>query len=153
MVSSVTLKSLAARLDAIDAHAGDRDDQVLVLVELHAKRPSADMGEDFAMLEVRAGEADDVAVAGAAVESVLPIEDDVLGTLHLVEADRFGVDQAIVLGEGRAAARASATAQSTSGTSGWVDVDLLDRLAAVLRPFDVDADGGEQDEPMIAEVM
>ena len=74
------------------------------LVELHAERPAADMGEDFAMLEVRAGEADDVAVAGAAVEPVLPVENDVLGPLHLIEADRFRIDQAVVLGEGRAAA-------------------------------------------------
>ena len=101
------LEHLAVRLDAIDAHAGDRDDQVLVLVELHAERPSADMGEDVAMLEVRAGEANDVAVAGAAVEPVVPIEDDVLGTLDLIEADGFSVDQAVVLGEGRVAAALS----------------------------------------------
>ena len=117
LVSSVTLKTVAVRLDAVDAHAGDGDDQVLVLVELHAERPSADMGEDLALLEVRAGEADDVAVAGAAVEPVVPIEDDVLGTLDLVEADGFGVDQAVVLGEGRVAAALAATARSTSGTA------------------------------------
>ena len=92
------------------------DDQVLVLVELHAERPAADMGEDFAMLEVRAGEADDVAVAGAAVEPVLPVQDHVLGAFDLVQADRFGIDQAIVLGEGRCRCRASATAPATSGT-------------------------------------
>jgi hypothetical protein len=30
--------------DAVDAHAGDRDDQILVAIELHAERPAADMG-------------------------------------------------------------------------------------------------------------
>ncbi len=104
LVSSVTLKTVAVRLDAVDAHAGNGDDQVLVLVELHAERPAADMGEDLALLEVRAGETDDVAVAGAAVEPVLPIENDVLGTLDLVEADSFSVDQPVVLREGRVAA-------------------------------------------------
>ena len=82
LVSSVTLKTSPLGLDAVDAHAGDGDDQVLVVVELHAERAAADMGEDLAVLEVRAGEADDVAVAGAAVEAVLPIEDDVLRALR-----------------------------------------------------------------------
>ena len=61
------------------------------------------MGEDLSMFEVRAGEADDVAVARGAVKAVLPIEDDVLGAFDLVEPNRFGIDQPIVLREGRAA--------------------------------------------------
>ncbi len=46
------LEDFAAGLDAIDAHAGDADDEVLVLVELHAERPAADMGEHLALLKV-----------------------------------------------------------------------------------------------------
>ena len=76
---------------------GDRDDQVFVPVELHAERPAADMREDLALFEVRAREADDVAVAGRAVNAVLAIEDDVLRPLDLVEADRLCIDQAVVL--------------------------------------------------------
>ena len=134
------LEERAVRLDAVDAHAGNRDDQVLVPVELHAERPSADMGEDIALLEVRAGETNDVAVAGAAVEPVVPIEDDVLGTLHLVEADGLGVDQAVVLGKRRVAA-ALQRRRVDERHSRRIDVNLLNCLAAVLGPFDVDADG------------
>ncbi len=75
------------------------------------------MGEDFAMLEVRPGEADDIAIAGAAVEPVVPIENDVLGTLDLIEADRFGVDQPVVLGKGRVAAALAAMAIDASGNA------------------------------------
>ena len=98
------LEDLSARLDAVDAHAGDTDDQILVLVELHPERAAADMGEDFALFEVRAGETDDVAVAGAAVEPVLPVEDDVLRAFDLIESDGLGVDQPVILGIGRFAA-------------------------------------------------
>ena len=67
------------------------------------------------------------------------------GPFDLVEADRFGVDQAVVLGEGRTAA-ALERRRRDQRHQRRIDVDLLDRLAAVLRPFDVDADGGEQDQ-------
>jgi len=71
-------------------------------VELHAERPAADMGEHLADLEVRPREANDIAVAGRAVEPALPIENDVLGSFDLIEADRLRMDQPVVLGVGRA---------------------------------------------------
>src|SRR5271154_4295904 len=64
------LEDLAVGPDSIDAHAGDAYDEVLLPVELHAERSTADMCEHFALLEVGAGKADDVAVASAAVDPI-----------------------------------------------------------------------------------
>ena len=116
LVSSVTLKTCAVRRDAVDAHAGDRDDQVLVPVELHAERPPADMGEHLAGLEIRARETNDVAVAGRAIEPVLAIEDDILGSLDLIKADRLRVDQPVVLGVGRIGSRGCTDGAGASAT-------------------------------------
>ena len=109
------LEYLAVRLDAVDAHAADANDQIFVLVELHAIRPAADMGKHFAVFEDSAGKTDDVAVAGTAVNPVLPVEDHVFGTLNLVQADRFRAEQSVVLRERRAAVGRSEGA-ATSGT-------------------------------------
>ena len=61
------------------------------------------MGEDFALFEPLARKADDVAVAGRAVQAILPIENDVLGTFDLIESDRLRADEPIVLRVGRSA--------------------------------------------------
>ncbi len=101
LVSIGDLEDPTVGRDAVDAHAGDCDDQVLVAIELHAERPAADMGEHLAGFEIRPGEADHVAVAGRAVEPALAVEDDILGALDPVDADRLCVDQAVVLRVGR----------------------------------------------------
>src|SRR5579883_1297204 len=103
------------------------------------------MGEDLAMLEIGAGEADDVAIARTAIEPVLAVEDHVLRPLHLIEADRLDAEEPVVLRERRAAAALDRRWRRQLDEAG-IDIDLLDRLAAVLRPFDVDADRGQEDQ-------
>ena len=71
----------------IEAHAADADEEIAVAVERHAERMAADMGEDLVALVVGPEEAHDVAVAGAAIEIVVAIEDDVLRALDLAEPD------------------------------------------------------------------
>ena len=145
-VSSVTLNTSPLGPHAVDAHSADADDQVFVLVELHAERTAADMGEHLALLETLAGEADDVAVARRAVETILAIEDDVFGTFDLIEADRLCTDQPVVLRKWRTGCPRLIDGAGDKRQHGRIDVDLLDDLAAVLGPFDVDADGDEKND-------
>src|SRR6516164_243416 len=130
------LEHLAVRLDAVHAHAGNGDDQVLVSIELHSERPAADMRKDLAGFEVGTREADDVAVTGRTVEAVLAIQNTILRSLNLIEADRLGVNEARVLSVGRGRVRLDRRRRRKCDKR-RIDVDFLDRLAAVLRPLDV----------------
>ena len=103
------------------------------------------MREDLAMLEVRTGEANDVAVAGAAVDPVLPVDNHILGALDLVEPDRLGMNQPVVLREGRMAVARDARCGRQWHARG-IDIGLLNHLAAVFRPFDIDADGDQEND-------
>src|SRR6202020_2178811 len=81
----------------------------------------------------------------AAVKPVLPIEDDVLRAFDLIESNRLGIDQPVILSEGRAAA-APKRWRGCEPQLRRIDVDLLHRLAAVLGPFDIDTDRDQQDD-------
>ena len=105
LVSSVSLLDLAVGRDAVEAHAADADIEIALAVEGHAERSAADMGEDLHALVVGREEADDVAVAGAAVEVVVAVEDDVLRPFDPAEADQLDVAQLVVQRVGGAAAR------------------------------------------------
>ena len=87
MVSSESLLTVAVRRDLIKPHAADADDQVAVAVEGQAERMAADMGEDLVPRVVRREEADDVAMARAAIEVVVAVEDDVLRPFDLPKPD------------------------------------------------------------------
>ena len=60
------------------------------------------MGEDSAAPVIGREKANDLAMAGAAIEVILLIEDDILGTFELAEPDRLGRGQAVVEREGLA---------------------------------------------------
>ena len=91
LVSSVSLVTSLSRADLVEAHADDADDQIAVAVERQAERAAADMGEDLPLLVVGPEEADDVAVAVAAIEIVVAVEDDVLRALDLAEPDELDI--------------------------------------------------------------
>ena len=101
LVSAVIFCDVALLVDAIEAHAGDAHDEAAVPVEGHAERPSADMGVDFPPDMIGREEADDLALPHAAIEVVVVIEDDVLGTVDLAEANDLDVAQAVVHRVGR----------------------------------------------------
>ena len=82
--------------DRIEAHAADADEQIALAVEGHAERMAADMGKDLMARVVGAEEADDVAVAGAAIEVVVAVENDVLGPFDLAKADDLDGPQLVV---------------------------------------------------------
>ena len=67
--------------------APTQDEQVAVAVEGKPQREAADMGEDLRDLVVGREEADDLAVARAAIEMIVAVEDDVLGPFQFAEAD------------------------------------------------------------------
>ena len=139
------LEDGAIRLDAVNPHARDTDKQVLLAVESKAERPAADAGEFFAYRIVGRPEANDRAVAVDGVEVVLAVENDVLRSLDLVERDGFGVAQTVVFGEHRAAV-ARDRRRRLEVDPARHDVDLLQHLALVLDPFDVEADGDEKND-------
>ena len=57
------LEDFAVGLYAVDAHAADTDEQVLLACRIACRGPAADMGEFFAVLEHAPGKANDLAVA------------------------------------------------------------------------------------------
>ena len=87
-------------------------DQIAGAVEGQAERKAADMGEHFRAPVVGREEADDLAMARAAIEVVVAVEDDVLRPFQLAEADMLGLRQAVV--ERVAACRSRAAADCVS---------------------------------------
>ena len=63
------------------------------------------MGEELAAPVIRCEKANDLAMAGAAIEVILLIEDDILGTFELAKPDRLGRGQAVVEREGAGRSR------------------------------------------------
>ena len=130
---------LAGPRNGVEAHGADADLEGAVAIEGEAEREAAGMGEDLGAPVVGGEEADDLAVAGAAVEVVVVVEDDVLGALELAEADRLCGRQPVVERVGR----------SESGSADWRahavvdrrDIDLVQHLGAVLEPADVEDHG------------
>ena len=113
LVSAVNLSTLRCFVDAVEAHAGDADDEAAIPVEGHAQRPAADMSVDFALDVIGREEADDLALTHAAIEIVVGVEDDVLGTVDLAEADDLDVAQG-----GRSSRRATTRPAAKHGAAG-----------------------------------
>ncbi len=80
------LDDLAVGPDHVEAHARDADDEIVVAVEREAERPAADMGEDLPRLVIGAEEPHDVAIAIAAIEMAVAVDDDVFRTFDLPPA-------------------------------------------------------------------
>ena len=139
------LEDRAVGLDPVNAHPGDANDEVLIPIELHPQRSAADVSEYLTTLEIGSRKADDVAVAGASVDPVLPVDDHVLGTLDLVEPDCLGMNQPVVLSEGGIAVGGD-RGSGRQWHARRIDVCLLDHLAAIFRPFHIDADGGKEND-------
>ena len=95
------LLDVAQLVDAIEAHAGDADEETVILVEGHAERPAADMGEDFVSSVIGSEKADDVALPRAGVDVVVPVENDVFGSVDLAQTNDLGVAEAVVHRIGR----------------------------------------------------
>ena len=103
------------------------------------------MGKYLPLFEALAGKADNISVTGRAVQPIMPIQDNVLGAFDSIETDDFGSDQTVVLRVWRAAA-ACYRCHRGKRQHRWIDINLLNDLAAILRPFDVDADGCQEDD-------
>src|SRR5271165_4442578 len=140
------LENRAIRLYAVNAHAGDTDEQVLVAIEGEPEGAAADARKVFADAIVGGEKADDRAVAVDGVEIVPAIQDYVLGSLDLVERDRLGVLQPIVLGKDSAPV-ASDRRRRLEIHPARHDIDFLKHLALVLYPLDIEADGDKQNDP------
>jgi hypothetical protein len=65
-------------------------------VERRTERTPADMGVDFPLAVVRREKADDLAVPNAAIEMAVLVENDILGTVDLAEADDFHLVEAVI---------------------------------------------------------
>jgi len=113
------------------------------LVEGHAERVAADMREHFRALMIGAEEAHDVAMARAAIEIVVAIEDDVLRPFDLAEADDLDGAQAVV--EHIRRAGCVDLRRRRQRQIGGRDIDLGQDAVAVLLPAHVDEDGEQED--------
>ena len=103
------------------------------------------MGEHFRAAVVRREEAHDLAMAGAAIEVVIAVENNVLGPLEFSQPDRLCGRQPVVELERRARARYRRLRLAHAQVDRR-DIDLVQHLVAVLQPADVDGDrDGKQD--------
>ena len=103
------------------------------------------MGIDLMRLVVGRGKADDIAVACAAIEVIVVVEDDILGGFDIGKADDLDVLQPVVEGEGGAGIGAGGCRLGQLDIGGR-DVDLVEQLVAVLQPAHIDEDGEDQGE-------
>ena len=76
-------------------------------------------------------------MAGAAIEVIVAVEDDVLRPFELAEPDRLGRGQAVVERVGRAGARQRGL-RLAHAVIDRRDIDLVQHLVAVLQPADVE---------------
>ena len=114
-------------------------------VEGHAERPPADMGVDFPLDVIGREEADDLALPDAAIEMVVLIENDVLGTVNLAEADDLHLAKAVVHRVGRRERRRNRGAGG-QGEIGRRHIDFGAQAMPPLAPSDVDGDGEQEHE-------
>ena len=129
-------RHFACLRDRIEPHGADAAQQIAGAVEGEAKRKAADMGEDFRALIVGREEADDLAMARAAIEMIVAVQDDVLGPFQLAEADRRRFGQPVVEGIG-AAGSGQRRLRLAHAVIDRRDIDLVQHLVPVLQPADV----------------
>ena len=113
-------------------------------IKRHAERRAADVRKDLHALVVGREKADDVAVARAAVQIVVAVEDHVFGAFDAAEPDHRHVAQLVVDRPGCAAIRRGRGGRQHV-VIGRADIDLVDDAVAVLEPAYVDHRGQEQD--------
>ena len=77
-------------------------------------------------------------MARAAIEMIVAVEDDVLRSFELAEADMLGCGQPVVERVGRAGAGQRPTGVSPMLMIDRRDIDLVQHLVAVLQPADVE---------------
>ena len=130
------LLDLALGCHAVQTHATHADVQVLMAVQRQAQRNAADMGKYFHALIVRCKEPDDVTVARARVEVVVPIQDDVFRAFDATQADRRSGPQAVVQCP-RSAAVGCGRRHRRHAVVGRADVDRIDDAVPVFQPADV----------------
>ena len=128
--------------DRIEPHAADADEQVALAVKGHAKRVTADMSKDLVARMIGAEEADDVAVAGAAIEIVVAVQNDVLGPFDLAKSDHLDGPQLVVQRVRRG--RIEGGRRRGKREIGGGHIDLRQPPVAIAQEAHVDEDGGDQ---------
>ena len=117
--------------------------ETVILVEGHAERPAADMGEDFMPGVVGREEADDVALPRAGVDVVVRVENDVFGSVDLAQANDLGVAEAVVHRIGRRRGRIEERSGRQSQIAGR-HIDLGLEALSPFAPAHVDGDRQQQ---------